>query len=82
MYITGLNFSWDSDFKLEHYLFRYLKIIDYLKTKNIPYLILSKEPIPYNIEVEEYIDIYGELIPFFYKNKLYEYKNLTIYYSG
>ncbi|GAH89547.1 unnamed protein product, partial [marine sediment metagenome] len=25
IYITGLNFSWDSDFKFEHYLFKYLK---------------------------------------------------------
>jgi hypothetical protein len=82
IYITGLNFSWDPDFKLEHYLFTYLSIIDYLKTENIPYLILSKEPTSFNVEAEKYIDIYGELIPFFYKNKLYEYKSLTIYYSG
>ncbi len=81
VYITGLNFSWDSDFKFECYLFKYLKIIDYLKTKNIPYLILSKEPTSFNVEAEKYIDIYGDLIPFFYKNKLYEYKSLTIYYS-
>ena len=82
MCITVLNFSWDSDFKFEHYIFRYLKVIDYLKTKYIPYLIISKEPMFYSIEAEKYIDIYGELIPFFYMNKLYEYKNLTIYYSG
>ena len=82
VYIAGLNFSWDPDFKLEYYLFKYLSIIDYLKTENIPYLILSKEPTSFNVEAEKYIDIYGELIPFFYKNKLYEYKSLTIYYSG
>ena len=82
VYIAGLNFSWDPDFKLEYYLFKYLSIIDYLKMKNIPYLILSKEPTSFNVEAEKYIDIYNELIPFFYKNKLYEYKSLTIYYSG
>jgi hypothetical protein len=82
IYLTGLNFSWDSDFKFELYLFNYLKVIDYLKTENIPYLILSKEPTSFNLEAEEYIDIYGELIPFFYKNKLYEYKSLTIYCSN
>jgi len=82
VYITGLNFSWDSDFKFECYLFKYLKVIDYLKTKNIPYLIYSKEPTSFNVEAEKYIDIDGELIPFFYKNKLYEYKSLTIYCSN
>ena len=80
--ITGLHFSWDSDFKFEYYLFKYLKVIDYLRTNNIPYLILSKEPTFYNVEAEKYIDIYGELIPFFYKYKLFEYKSLAIYYSG
>ena len=82
IHITGLNFSWDSDFKFERYLFKYLKVIDYLKAKNIPYLILSKEPTSFNVEAEKYIDIYGELIPFFYKNKLYEYKSLAIYCSN
>ena len=80
--ITGLHFSWDSDFKFEYYLFKYLKVIDNLRTNNIPYLILSKEPTFYSVEAEKYIDIYGELIPFFYKYKLYEYKSLAIYYSG
>jgi len=51
---------WDSDFNFELYLFRYLKVIDYLKKKNIPYLILSKELMSYNVEAEKCIDIYGE----------------------
>ena len=79
VYITGLNFSWDSDFKFEHYLFRYLKVIDYLKTKNILFLILSKEPTTFRTEAEEFIDIDNDLIPKFYKNKLYEYQDLVIY---
>ena len=82
VYITGLNFSWDSDFKFECYLFNYLKVVDYLRMRNIPYLILSKEPTSFNLEAEKYIDIYGELIPFFYKNKLYEFGNLAVYYAN
>ncbi|MBY9021989.1 MAG: hypothetical protein KGD67_13115, partial [Candidatus Lokiarchaeota archaeon] len=50
--ITGLKFSWDSIFKFEHYLFKYLKVFDYLKKKKIPYLILSKEPTSFNMEAE------------------------------
>jgi len=79
VYITGFNFSWDSDFKFEHYIFRYLRVIDYLEKKKIHFLILSKEPTTFRTEAEEFIDIENDLIPKFYKNKLYEYQDLVIY---
>jgi len=43
-----------------------------LKEINIIYLILSKENTEYKKKVEDFIDNYGELIPLFYKNELYE----------
>ncbi|MHA1499445.1 MAG: hypothetical protein ACTSRT_18100, partial [Promethearchaeota archaeon] len=79
--ITEFNLNWDSDFKLEHFLFRYTKVIDYLRIKKITYFIFSKELTSYREKAEEYIDIENELIPYFYKNKLYEYENLIIYGS-
>ena len=79
VYITGFKFSWDSDFKFEQYIFWYLRVIDYLEMKKIHFLILSKEPTYFRTEDEEFIDIDNELIPKFYKNKLYEYKVLVIY---
>ncbi|NVM36610.1 MAG: hypothetical protein HWN81_13525 [Candidatus Lokiarchaeota archaeon] len=78
-YITGLNFSWDSDFKFEHYIFRYLKVIDYLERKNVHFFISSKEPTTFRTEAEEFIDIDNDLILKFYKNKLYEYQDLALY---
>ena len=82
IFITEFNLNWDSDFKLEHFLFKYTKIIDYLRIKNITYFIFSKELTSYRKIAEEYIDIENELIPYFYKNKLYEYGNLIIYRSN
>ncbi|MHA1376553.1 MAG: hypothetical protein ACTSR7_19920, partial [Promethearchaeota archaeon] len=81
IYITEFNLKWDSDFKLEHFLFKYTKVIDYLRIKDIAYFIFSKEITPYREKAEEFIDIENELIPYFYKNKLYEYENLIIYGS-
>jgi len=66
--ITGFNFSWDLRFKIEHYLLKYLKVNVYLELKNIPFLILSKEPTFFRIGAEKYFDIYSVLIPNFYKN--------------
>jgi len=79
VYITGLKFSWDLDFKFEHYIFRYLRVIEYLEKKKIHFLIMSKEPTTFRTEAEEFIDIDNDLIPKFYKNKLYEYQDLIIY---
>ena len=79
VYITGLKFSWDSDFKFEHYIFKYLEVIDYLKEKKIPYLIVSKELTTFRTEAEKTVDVYNELIPNFYKNILYDYGSLTVY---
>ena len=82
IYITEFNLNWDSDFKLEHFLFKYTKVIDYLRINNIAYFIFSKEITPYREKAEEYIDIENELIPYFYKNILYEYENLIVYGSN
>jgi len=79
--VDDLVVTWNSDFKIEYCLFDYLKIFKYLKKINVRYLILSKENTEYKKETEEFIDIYGELIPLFYKNKLHEYGNLTVYYA-
>ena len=79
VYITELEFSWDLDFKFEHYIFRYLRVIDYLEKKKIHFLILSKEPTTFRTEAEKYVDVYNELIPCFYKNILYDYGILTVY---
>jgi len=82
VYITEFNLNWASDFKLEHFLFKYTKIIDYLRIKNITYFIFSKDLTLYRKIAEDYIDIENELIPYFYKNKLYEYENLIVYSSN
>jgi len=79
VYITGLKFSWDSGFKFEHYIFKYLKVIEYLEEKEIHLLIASKELTTYRTEAEEYVDVFNELIPYFYKNILYDYGLLTVY---
>ena len=79
--VDDLNVAWNLDFKIEYCLFDYLKIFEYLKEFNYRYLILSKGNTDYKKEAEEFIDVYGELIPLFYKNKLYEYGNLTVYYA-
>ena len=79
VYITGLNFSWDSDFKFERYIFGYLEVIDYLERKKVHYFISSKEPTTFRTEAEEFIDIDNDLILKFYKNKLYEYQDLALY---
>ena len=79
--VDELNVTWNPDFKIEYCLFDYLKIFEYLKEINLRFLILSKENTEYKKEAEEFIDVYGELIPLFYKNKLYEYGNLTVYYA-
>ncbi|MHA1671279.1 MAG: hypothetical protein ACTSV5_11990, partial [Promethearchaeota archaeon] len=82
VYIAEFNLNWDSDFNLEHFLFKYTKVIDYLRINNIAYFIFSKETTSYREKAEEYIDIENELIPCFYKNKLFEYENLIVYGSN
>ena len=82
LYITGLNFSWDLDFKLEQYIFRYLRVIDHLEKKKIPFFISSKQSTEWRIEAEEYIDNINDLILNFYTNKLYEYQDLVVYSSN
>jgi len=79
--IDDLNVTWNPDFKIEYCLFDYLKLFKYLKEINYRFLILSKENTEYKRQAEEFIDIYGELIPLFYKNIIYEYGNLTVYYA-
>jgi len=34
--------------------------------------MLSKNATSFNFEAEKYVDAYGELIPFFYNNKLFK----------
>ena len=79
IYITDFNFSWVPMLKLEYSIFTYLIVFDHLRYNNITYFILSEEETKYNKNVESYIDIKGDLIPKFYKNKLYEYKYLSLY---
>jgi len=79
--ITDFYLKWDVNFKLEHFLFKFTKVIDYLRIKNITYFVFSKDLTPYREKAEEYIDIENELIPYFYNNILYEYENLIIYGS-
>lgn len=72
----GLNFSWarDLDNFEEEIINIYTQIIiDHLNLKNIQYYIISKDS----------EDFYKnkELLRFF-KEKLYEYKNLAIYYAN
>ncbi len=80
--VDDLKATWNPDFKIEYCLFNYLKIFEYLRKKDIRYLILSKENTEYKKEAEEFIDIYSELIPLFYKNQLYKFGNLTVYYAN
>jgi len=80
--VDDFNVTWNPDFKIEYCLFDYLKIFEYLKEISFRYLILSKENTEYKKEAENFIDIYDELIPLFFKNKLYEFGNLTIYYAA
>jgi len=77
--VDDLKANWNPDFKIEYCLFDYLKIFEYLKERNVRYLILSKEDTEYKKKAEEFIDIENDLIPKFYKNKLYEYQDLVIY---
>lgn len=55
------------------------QIILHLKSKDIQYFVYSKENNSKKKFVEKYFDIEKELIPTFYKIKLYEYKNLVVY---
>jgi hypothetical protein len=79
--VDDLNVNWNPNFKIEYCLFDYLKIFKYLKEIDFRYLILSKENTEYKRKAEEIIDLYGELIPLFYKNILHEFGNLTVYYA-
>ncbi len=79
--LDDLNVTWNLDFKIEYCLFDYLKLFKYLKEINVRYLILSKQDTEHKKIVKEFIDIYGELVPFFYKHILYENGNLTVYYA-
>ena len=80
--VDDLKVSWNPDFKIEYCLFDYLEKFEYLKYLNVRYLILSKDNTENKKETEEFIDIYNELIPLFYNNKLYEYSNLSVYYAN
>lgn len=66
-----MNFSWDSDFRLEYYLFNYLMIFNYLEENEFQYLILSDQSTILKTEAEKYIDIENELLVKFYENFLY-----------
>jgi len=81
VFINGLNFSWTPIYAIEYFLFKYPTIIDYLKLLNIQYYIHYKEETYYNVVAGRNIDIENELIPYFYKEKLYQYKDMEIYSS-
>jgi len=81
-YFDGFNFSWVPDFDTEKYVFYYPTIIENLNLKNIQYLIYSSKDTKFNREIEGKISVPNELIPYFYKQQLYEYGHFSIYYAN
>jgi len=76
IFFNAFNLSWARDmdnFEEEIINIYTMIIIDHLKSKNIQYYIISKDS-------EDYYKN-KELIKFF-KEKLFEYKNLAIYYAN
>jgi hypothetical protein len=78
-YISNFRLSWDADFKLEHSLFQFLFILDFIDNAKIPYLIISKEETIRKTLANEKVKIYTELIPFLFKHKIYSYRHIEIY---
>ena len=81
-FFDKFNFSWAPDFIVENCVFKYPIVINHLKSKNIQYYIhKTKEANYYKREAEKSINIENELIPKFYKEKLYEYGEIIVYYA-
>lgn len=78
--IDNFTISWSEDFSIEFN--RTDAIFSYLKNNNINYLVLSNEINGYQIDTENYIDIYDNLIPNFFKEMIYSYQDLSIYYAN
>ncbi|MHA1284640.1 MAG: hypothetical protein ACTSQP_19235 [Promethearchaeota archaeon] len=75
--IDNFNLSWTNKFNIE---FQWIpKILNYLRNKNINYLILSKEKNLYQKETEYYLNISKDLLHKYFNKTLYQYKRLTIY---
>jgi hypothetical protein len=81
VFTNGLNFSWTPTYAFEYFLFKYPTIIDYLKLLNVQYYIHYNQDTKFNIIAGRNIDIENELLPYFYTEKLYQYKNMEIYSS-
>ncbi|MFX0176144.1 MAG: hypothetical protein ACFE85_07930 [Candidatus Hodarchaeota archaeon] len=79
VYINNITYSWMSNLRVDYCIFKYLIAFEHLSNENVNYLILSRERTEYRNLAEQYINIERDLIPKFYKYKLYEYKNLIIY---
>ena len=72
VYVFDLSISWMIQFDIRNLFYSDLyKFINYLNSKDIQYFILSHK---YENERED-------LVEQFYKNKLYNYKSLTLYKS-
>jgi len=72
VYLDDINFSWASTYVIENYIFNPVFFIDYLKSSNIQYFIISKNSFDFCCNKDLLV---------FYNRKLYEYLNLIIYVS-
>lgn len=72
VFLKKFNFSWDSSFDIDKYIFNTPIIIKYLKTNEFQYFIIRKDNIIRNSQ-------YNNLLSTLYKKKLFEYGQLSIY---
>ena len=81
IYFDSFNYSWDSNFNLENGIFKGPIIYNFLKNKEIRYLVISDDDTWYKKKAEKYINIQKDLISSFYSELLFQYKGLTIYHD-
>jgi len=80
VFISNLNFSWIPDFNVLEHIFDKLNVIrEYLKSNYFQYYLYSRYDTYYKKRAENYIEIEGLLLPFFYNKTLFEYGNLVLF---